>query len=125
MLHGISALFLRLSSFDLSHKIIGITDDGIRSIADLKEYQPVGWTETELDALRRLVRANACTLRHLGGQIFRLSARTSTGRPRRESWKPPPGHEKMRSPPLSATSTPTRHGDHETFAGRLGARRRR
>ena len=61
MLHGISALFLRLSSFDLSHKIIGFTDDGIRSIADLKEYQPVGWTETELDALRRLVRANACT----------------------------------------------------------------
>ena len=64
MLHGISTLFTRLSSLNLSHKIIGITDDGIRSIADLKEYQPTDWTDAELDALKRLVRSNVSMPAH-------------------------------------------------------------
>jgi hypothetical protein len=55
-------LYQHLSSAELSHKIICVADDGIRSIADLKDYQHIDWTEAELDALRRLARANTSTL---------------------------------------------------------------
>jgi hypothetical protein len=57
MLEGLSAVFLHLSSLNLSHKIVCVTDDGIRSLDELIRYQPTGWSTDELDALSRLVQA--------------------------------------------------------------------
>ncbi len=52
MLEGLATVFHHLSRFNLSHKIVDAVDEGMRSMDDLRSYQPGCWSSTDLAALK-------------------------------------------------------------------------
>jgi hypothetical protein len=74
MLHVFSTLYQHLSSAELSHKIICVADDGIRSTADLKDYQPI---DLDRGGVRRAQTPRTCQHQYTPRQDSTCETRSS------------------------------------------------